>query len=305
MTAPNVSLAYWRELVKRYKDYCVDKNHKNKLISSLIIGEVQPALKILCDTGDYEDAKMIWLTRRGNKNNLSDTLSTNDIDFTEIEKNLSDKVLNDVINSLARESIFKGLCIKAVCSYLSVKDYYNAFKTLIRFNELEMAFLLMKSLKYKVYEEDIIIGLALNELKKGKIDNYFYLIKTTDNIEALVFLLDFIKHYKNIQDPYTMAGLIKEDILALLEDKDVVYFIASSQYDKVFEIFEASFDTLAHNLREAKFIKENYIQLLKCLYFIRCISPTIIDRSKKDRIYLKICIASAFIDSLNRIVTLI
>jgi hypothetical protein len=98
-----------------------------------------------------------------------------------------------------------------------------------------------------------------------------------------------------------MSGLVKEDIIALLEEKDVVYFIASSQYDKVFEILEASFDTVAQNLREARFIKENYIQLLKCLYFIRCLSPNIIDKSKKDRIYLKICIASSFIDSLNSI----
>jgi hypothetical protein len=300
MAAPNVSLSYWRELVKKYKDYCVEKSNKNKLIASLITGEIQPALKILSEAEEYEDAKMIWLTRRGGSVKIVEGISPNtDINITEIEKSLSDTILNDVINSIAKNAINKGLCIKAVCSYLSVKDFYRAFKTLIRFNELEIAFLLMKSLNYKVYEEDIVIGLALNELKKGKIDNYYSLIKTTDNIEIWIFLLDFISLYKNIQDPYTMAGLIKEDILALLDTKDILYFIASAQYDKVFDIFEASFDTVAQNLREAKFIKENYENLLKCLYLIRCLSPSLIDKSKKDRIYLKICIASSFTDSLN------
>jgi hypothetical protein len=72
MAAPYVSVSYWKEILKKYSDYCNKNesiNEETKLFTNLLAGNYQPALKSFMENNDYEDAKVIWVTRNLDTNN--------------------------------------------------------------------------------------------------------------------------------------------------------------------------------------------------------------------------------------------
>lgn len=72
---------------------------------------------------------------------------------------------------IATEYIVKGYPIMAAGTYISIKDFFNTYKVLIQANELEVAFLLMKSLKSNAtcFEHEIVTGLCLKEIKNKNV----------------------------------------------------------------------------------------------------------------------------------------
>lgn len=180
MAAPNVSISYWKELTRRYAEHSAGKNLPSKKFASLLSNQLEPAIKIFMEAGEYEDAKLIWLTR-GNKSQLPkesayldyenpELFNPNSESLTNIDEKLSnitsDDVLFKIVSSIAKDHFLKGFPILAAGSFLSIKDTYNSFKVLIRAAEYEIAYMLMKIINEKIYEEEIITGLCLKELKK-------------------------------------------------------------------------------------------------------------------------------------------
>lgn len=174
IAAPHVSLDYWKSLLERYSEY-TNKNHlKDKKLSALLTDSMQPALDYYIESNDYEDAKLIWLTRGQNKKKELDTKSTNNnnnISLSSVENRLkylsSEDSLNSITYHISKKYLIKGDPIMASANFLSVKDTFNAIKTLIRSNELEIAYLLVNIINDKNFEEDIYFGLCMKEYKKG------------------------------------------------------------------------------------------------------------------------------------------
>lgn len=180
MAAPNVSVSYWKELTRKYADYCNSKNNSSKKFASLLSNQLEPAVSILMNSYENEDAKIIWLTR-GNKAPVPkensyllyenpETFNLNAETLENIDKKLSNLSVDDhlykIVHSISKDHLQKGFPILAAGSFLSIKDFYNTLKILIRSAEYEIAYMLMKILNNNIYEEEIIIGLCLKELRK-------------------------------------------------------------------------------------------------------------------------------------------
>lgn len=138
---------------------------------------MQPALDYYIESDDYEDAKLIWLTRGENKSKDSNNTEGNDnnnnfnVNLGSIENRLkylsSEDSLNSITYYISKKYLIKGDPIMAAANFLSVKDTFNAIKTLIRANELEIAYLLVNIINDKNFEEDIYFGLCMKEFRKG------------------------------------------------------------------------------------------------------------------------------------------
>lgn len=182
MAAPHVSLSYWKDVTKKYSDFCLNKNNNEKKFSSLLSNELQPALSNFMEAKDYEDAKLLWLTRDNMCSKSNNTLEKS-INFSNGAFNMDEETIKKIDNKLkslteedelfkisyliSRDYLTKGFPIYSAGNYLSIKNYFHTLKTLVRSNELEIAYMLMEILGNKTYEEDIIFGLCLKELKRG------------------------------------------------------------------------------------------------------------------------------------------
>lgn len=180
MAAPNVSISYWKKLTKRYADYCNNKNLPSKKFASLLSNQLVPAIKIFMDSGDFEDAKLIWLTR-GNQPALPKENAYLDYENPQIF-NLNTETINDINNklrnltrdddlskivySIAKDHLQKGFPILAAGTFLSINDTFNTFKILIRAAEYEISYMLMNILNERIYEQEIITVICMKELKK-------------------------------------------------------------------------------------------------------------------------------------------
>ncbi len=103
MAAPNVSLNYWRETTKRYSEYTLKNNSPEKKFASLLANEVQPALTNFMESGDFEDAKLIWVIRENRiKEEVNDNSnkylipSTNCFSMNEEVTNMIEKKLKSL-----------------------------------------------------------------------------------------------------------------------------------------------------------------------------------------------------------------
>jgi len=177
MAAPNVSLSYWKELSKKYAEYTTNKNLKEKIFASLLCNELQPAIKNSIESGDYEDVKIIWLTRSNKSDKYKDEDYKSVINFPKIPEfsethnrlsNLpNDDPLTITTHLIAKRYLMKGFPILAASSFLSVNDIFNTIKSLVRTKEYEIAYLTMNILNDKTFENEIITGIALESYKKG------------------------------------------------------------------------------------------------------------------------------------------
>jgi hypothetical protein len=140
---------------------------------------MQPALDYYIESKDYEDAKLIWLTRGENKiNNTKDNNNNNDNDNNKINLSVSsienrlkylsnEDSLNYITYYISKNYLIQGDPIMASANFLSVKDTFNSIKTLIRSNELEIAYLLVNIINDRNFDEDIYFGLCMKEYRKG------------------------------------------------------------------------------------------------------------------------------------------
>lgn len=182
MASPHCGIEYWKKILNRYSEYNNKHHSAEKIFSSLLSGEMQPALDIFMDSNDYEDAKLIWLTRgegQKSKNKLDDYSndqngnSNNFGYYNSLENRLrylsKEDSLNTITYNISRKYLISGDPLMAASNFLSVRDTFNTLKTLIRSNELEIAYMFMKVINESYYEEDVYFGLCLVEYKKGNL----------------------------------------------------------------------------------------------------------------------------------------
>jgi hypothetical protein len=182
MAAPHCGTEYWKHILQRYSEYTKKNNSSEKKFASLLSGNMQPALDIFMESNDYEDAKLIWLTRgEGQKSknkpeNSPDNIhadSNNNGYYNSLENRLrylsKEDSLNLITYHISRKYLISGDPLMAASNFLSVKDTFNTLKTLIRANELEIAFMFMKIINDSIYEEDVYFGLCMLEYKKGNL----------------------------------------------------------------------------------------------------------------------------------------
>ncbi len=188
MAAPNVSVSYWRELTQKYAEYAASKNHPDKKLASLLSNKLEPAMKISMEAGDYEDAKIIWLTRAnqvytdvsrynttpGSSLFTPDEKTVDTInDKLKVLNMINDEKPNDVqglrkiTDIVANQYLTQGFPIMAATTFISVKDIFNSIKTLVRTRENECGYLAMGVLKDKSYEGDIMMAMALKAYRTG------------------------------------------------------------------------------------------------------------------------------------------
>jgi len=184
MAAPHCGMDYWKKVLQRYCEYTNKNNNTTeKKFSALLSGNMQPALDIFMESNDYEDAKVIWLTR-GEGIKTKNSLSNNSYDeakktnedygyYNSLENRLKYLSQEDNLNSItyfiSRKYLISGDPLMAASNFLSVKDTFNTMKTLIRANELEIAYMFMKIINDNHYQEDIYFNLCLKEYKKGNL----------------------------------------------------------------------------------------------------------------------------------------
>ncbi len=183
MAAPHCGIEYWKQILTRYAEYSWKNNSTEKKFSSLLSGNMQPALDIFMESNDYEDAKLVWLTRGegkksknklDNSNNLNgDSTENQDGYYNSLENRLrylsKEDSLNTITYNISKKYLISGDPFMAACNFLSVKDTFNTIKTLIRANELEIAYMFMKIINDPFYEEDVYLGLCLKEYRKGNL----------------------------------------------------------------------------------------------------------------------------------------
>lgn len=306
MAAPNISLTYWKELTKKYSEVCQGKTTQEKKFISLLSNELQPALKVYMESGDYEDAKLIWVTRGNNsqkKENFHDEISKN-VQFTnatfsmndDITKNLENKLKNlnkdddlyKISCIIAKEHLQKGFPILAAATFLSIKDIFNTFKMLIRANEIEIAYMVMKILDYRIYEEEIMMGLMLKELKKGNTENAFYIMNSVKSVDNRVILASFLRNYKKINMNITdMAKVSLEEL-----NEPFIYSIASRDVNNCLKIFYQIYNEISQNVTKNQINDELIKNAIKMIFFMKGLVPTI-------ESYFKILILGSFVDALN------
>jgi len=97
----------------------------------------------------------------------------------EIERKITGLKFDDETNEIvkitrliASQYLVNGFPILAAGSYISIKDFYTTVKVLVQANEMEIAYLIVKSLKIKSpFDKEIILNLCLRELKNKKLYN--------------------------------------------------------------------------------------------------------------------------------------
>jgi hypothetical protein len=281
MAGPHVSITYWQEVVNRYSKYTIEKNTNEKVFSALLTNQNQPILNMLMENGDYEDAKLVWLTRyrlakRPEGINTSYPLTKEII--VDIEKKMENLSTNDelymIVHVISKEKLSQGLTIQAACSYLAIKDYFNTFKTLIRSDELEIAYLLMKIINYNLYEVDIMIGLATKALKMGRTETFFTIFNMVEDIETKAILMNLFKTFKNGSED------LSHNILSNLKpiESELLNLITSGNIHQASTLFKEHFDEFAESIAKGKLNLDNYKKILKTISHMRVINFNTIDK---------------------------
>jgi hypothetical protein len=312
MAAPNVSLALWRELTQKYAEYCTNKNNNQKKFSSLLSNQLQPAMKNFMETGDYEDSKIIWLTR-GHSSNKPDPRSNESFFLTpEILRSIDSKLENlsesegifSVTSIMAKENLIKGNPILAAASFMSIKDIHNTLRILVRTGLFEIAYMTMKVFNYYIFENDIMTALLMREIRQGK-ENYQKIIFKATNLDCRVILAMLVKNFKKLKfSTYEILNTTKEELINEIKsnrDQQCSQFLINlinNDISSNLKLFYSLTQEIASNLSDKKEISTNLFEtLIKYMFYVKAIDLKSLENSEK--FYIHLLITSAFIESVN------
>lgn len=223
MSAPHVSKKYWRELTNKYADHCIENNFnkETRLLAILLSDDVDMMIKELFERGDYEDAKLIWVTREKKtpmqvENSQSSELYIKPEVKQELSALLKDKnwrndTLYPMLYALIEKKLIEGKPLQASSHFLSVNDITNAIKVLLQTNQLEIAYLLMKVFKCYLYEGDIIHGLYYKKQDNASMNDLTNLITQSSCLTTKVTLMTRMILSKTVT--------ISQEIVKRIEDE--------------------------------------------------------------------------------------
>ena len=174
----------------RYSEFCnksQELSENEKTFASVIANDYKSAIKNFIDQGEYEDAKILWLksisqTKESESNPFFMEEGTKFFNSEEIERKITGLKFDDqsseivkITRLIATDYLIQGYPILAAGTYISIKDFFNTFKVLVQANEIDIAYLLIKTLKIKTpFEREIVLGLCFKELKNKNV--YIYLL---------------------------------------------------------------------------------------------------------------------------------
>ena len=311
MAAPHVSIKYWEELTKNYSEYLLKNENeditisdKEKLFSALNSNEIQPSLKILTDNFLYEDAKYVWINKminklkKENKNNLIDDESDNDDDIDKILENLeNDSTLYKITKEISNEKLITGNCVQACCSFLSIKKINESIKCLLRGNELEIAYLVIKLTNNFLYEYDVMFGLLCQELKFGNYNKQISVIENCENDNLKFLLYAFLNIFENLQDK-------EKNIFENLKIKINGFskLIINNDYTSLNNSIQKLIDNIDKDLNNNEINEKNIIEFLDLLEAMRIFNWNdfkLSDTNSYIQIYQNYLILSLFFEMLN------
>ena len=167
MASPHVSKEYWKYITYKYSCYCNSNNtstSNEKLFASLVSDDMEHAMTYLLSREEYEDAKLIWLTRHKcvhnntyNDNNTITSNNSSNVSFTPLD---DDKhILINLIHKHSIHCLINSKPLLACTSWLMLHDSFNAIKTCIQSIQYEIAFILMRITNNNIFNSEIINGL--------------------------------------------------------------------------------------------------------------------------------------------------
>ena len=318
IAAPHVSIKYWEELTKKYSEYLLKNENEDinisdndKLFASLNSNEFEPSLKLLSEKNLYEDAKMVWLNKMINKlksdkknNNINDptggffTNDDNDEDIEETLKNLeNDSKLKQISNEIAKDKLSSGNCVQAACAYLSIKQVNNAIKCLIRGNELEIAYLVIKLTNSYLYEYDVMFGLLCQELKFSNYNKQVNVIENCQNENLNALLYSFLLLFGNLQEK-------EKEIYNNLKTKINGYckIIIENDYETLNNNIQKLYENFDKDLEKNEINENNILEYLDILEAMRVINWEKFKNSNinlYNQVYQNYLILSLFFEMLN------
>ena len=165
MASPHVSKDYWKYITYKYSCYCNSNNmstSNEKLFASLVSDDMEHAMTYLLSREEFEDAKLIWLTRHkcthDNTYNDNNTIITsNNANF--VPSNDDKDVLINLIHKHSVYCLINGKPLLASASWLMLHNSFNAIKTCIQSIQYEIAFILMRITNNNTFNSEILNGL--------------------------------------------------------------------------------------------------------------------------------------------------
>ena len=345
--APKVSLKYWEQLMNKYEefinsdDYINSKNTKEnyfntnndlddiKLIGLLNGKNYKQIIDYFIKQKDYQNALMIWLMKKSQKNeNIDKKDSNNDKDLIELEldqsaieqlisnENERNKIYSDIKKNLNEDENIKkifeeesliylkdGKRIKAIINYMYFEDKFLFFKTIYKSFFIELGYLLCNFDDKENGLKDInnIFILSLYEKYKSKIN---------DNIISQLINKMFDNDYKNnlyqkIENKeqngvLNFIPINKSESFSIFENNDLTLYkntvIKNKEdcFDKLAKLFLDKDNKIEINESEIKDISLKLSEYIKFLILLKIEAQELNQEIQNDIIYSVI-----FLECLN------
>ena len=315
IAAPNVSVNYWEKLTKDYAKFLEEKdskekniNQNEKIINFLNCNDNSFYINECIKNKDFNSAKIVWMTKKIkeinskkiNENNNKNLLKIKDFDDLELKLNNSEenKYLNSIIYEIVKENLLNGFNIFACCSFLSIKNINLALKTLIRTNELIMAYILMIITNNKLFEYEIYLGFLISLIKIGNYEKQIDLINYVKNKNIKIFLFVFLKKYVQIKENEKKEF---ENLLNSNEINLMMKLIINNNYEEIFNKINEYFEILVENISNFNLNEINLLNIIEMFRFNKIFDwEEIYKKNLLQNIYLKILLLGLFYEILNK-----
>ena len=315
IAAPNVSVNYWEKLTKDYAKFLEEKdskekniNQNEKIINFLNCNDNSFYIYECIKNKDFNSAKIVWMTKKIkeinskkiNENNNKNLLKIKDFDDLELKLNNSEenKYLNSIIYEIVKENLLNGFNIFACCSFLSIKNINLALKTLIRTNELIMAYILMIITNNKLFEYEIYLGFLISLIKIGNYEKQIDLINYVKNKNIKIFLFVFLKKYVQIKENEKKEF---ENLLNSNEINLMMKLIINNNYEEIFNKINEYFEILVENISNFNLNEINLLNIIEMFRFNKIFDWEEINKKNLlQNFYLKILLLGLFYEILNK-----
>ena len=281
--APHVSLDYWKYLNNQYTIFCSKNLNEEKIISGLLSNNSQIVLDELILRKEYEDAKLVWLSRINKKviekkpEIIKDDLDKNNFLkeklFKEIKEN---KDLYNLIITSSNINLEMGFPIKSCNSYLLIENYFQALKILVQSCQFEMSYLFMKFYNIFIYNNEIIT----------------YIYHKRKNGTSKEILKSFINESKCDYHKYCLLKQLKENNIDINSDTKYFQMVKNNDINGLVVCFIEESIKFLNNIFENKIEKNELINIIDLLDIIKYmeIPYNILEKNNLSRLVIIVII---------------
>ena len=301
ISAPNVSLNYWKFLTREYTKFCEKKNNENLLFSSLISNDSEISINELIKRKEFEEAKLVWASRLNKKNEEIELKNENDDSNEDLNKILfNDEIINNIFYKDCINNLFLGNPILCCNNFLILNDTNNAIKCLIQTNQIEIAYLLMKITNNFLYNNEIINAIFENKKNSSSNDDLKDLINSSNNSINKLLL-----SYK-INPPIPIGKLLE-----INKNEEFFNLILENNKKEIINIFMKESEILINNLynnnNNEKIDEENLNKIYKLLEIIKQFEINFeeIEKNEFSRIIIIVLILECFNNNYKSLTCLI